>query len=130
MNALTSAQLLAEATPLPTWTREQKLEFAIDALVVADRPKPVIYNTVRDIENETLDLDTVPVARTIFEPIAKELNKHGIPTGPTLGAVMRSLELTRRQMHELACYCNEDSEVMLGTQAMQHLAHLIDFPDL
>jgi hypothetical protein len=58
------------------------------------------------------DFDQYPTAGTVLDPIVTALNQCGAVTEGTLGGVMRSLELEKDDVHYIACYCHEESEVM------------------
>lgn len=48
---------------------------------------------------------------TVLAPVVEHLNRLGIPTEPTLAGVMRSLEIDRHELHQVACYCHTHSRL-------------------
>ncbi|MDB5238637.1 MAG: hypothetical protein JWM46_907 [Candidatus Kaiserbacteria bacterium] len=124
MNAITGKNALTGTTALTPLTRARKLEIAAEGI----RSRGDIdYKTIRKIEDMTLEVVmALPVAGTVFQPIANALTANDCPTDNTVGAVMKTLELDQGQVHSIACACHENSEHMTGVHAANYLDQIRD----
>ncbi len=109
MNQLVRGTGVATALPIPQ-TRTELLALAAEALHAEGE---TLFGTIHGVEDmELAKLEAISTAGTIFAPVVTALNAHGVPTKETVGDVMRILSLTQHDVHEIACWCHEQSATM------------------
>ena len=65
---------------------------------------PSLKHRLEDVPVE--ELREISTNDTVLEPLVRKLGEMGAPTPPTLGGVMDTLNLSRKSIHQLACYCH------------------------
>ena len=113
------------ALPPVVLTKKQKLLIAVAALDA--KGSGAYLSTIRDVDgmSET-DLDQIGIKGTLLEPVAAALAAHGAPTNETAGGVLRALEITPDDLHNVVCFCMHNSEVMLAHTARDGFDELAD----
>ena len=107
-------------------SRMQKLKIALKALNAKGSKS---YLTLYDVENTPQEtLDQTSTDGTVFQPIVDALNVQGIITEPNVGSVMRNLEITKHDVHEITCYCHFGA-TMTASHAANNLAARVSFTD-
>jgi hypothetical protein len=70
------------------------------------------FKTVAGIENmNAACFARMSTANTNFDIFVDVLRQQGLDTPRTMGGVMAALDLTQRQMHHIACYCEHGPRV-------------------
>ena len=91
------------AIPAVVPTRKDLLK---SILGVFKRQGETMFRAIPDIEFKADGvIEVIPTTDTIMQTVVDVLNAANIPTEPNLGSVMRNLELSRHDVHELACEC-------------------------
>jgi hypothetical protein len=98
-------------------SREERLEIIARAY---DRLNGRVLRTVGGIEDgPEEDLGNRPTKGTAFEEAVAALNAAEIPTEPNLLDLMKQSRLSRLELHEITCACN-DGEFITSYEVADH----------
>lgn len=86
-----------------------------------------LYGTMKNIEGTNLAvLREMSVANNAMGFVVSTLQDHQVPIEQTAGSVMSVLDIGKDQLHDLVCFCLENSDVVSGSSMADRFNALQD----
>jgi len=121
MQEATAARQTSVRAPAPIPTRAELIKACIAALTAKSEKR--FYDVIHDVEGLAKQgrLADTPIAGTIFEPMLDAMRKLDPSIKKNLTGFQDAFGATDENVHDLACYCLEESEVMTGLQGINRM---------
>jgi hypothetical protein len=117
------ANLQASGQAKPLVRQRTKKEMLLICAGVFRKMSLADFDAIYEVEFMALDdLRAMPTKGTPLERVVHHLNDMGIAVGHTIGEFMDVTQMTKDDLHEVACFCH--GPVITGTVAAKRL-HLL-----